>query len=140
MPTLRPRLKLWSIRNKGRNFQIDFNMLQILPEIPASFFANCKKMKRRFLSTRAALFSIFGRTQFFIFLFFEHKKASPQNIVSTHTSSTPHMVNFQIVLKETRPMHSSCGLLYFITAWILLIRFAARLVPSENLIVFLLKN
>jgi len=75
---------------------------------------------------------------FLYFYSFEHKKASPQNIVSTQPSSTPHMVNFSVNLKEIRPMHSFRRLLYFITAWILLIRLAALLVPSENLIVFLL--
>jgi len=115
-------------------------MLQILPVITTSVFAICKKLRRRLPGTPADFFSIFAEYSFLNFYSFEHKQPFPQNVVSTPNSSTPHMVNFWVVLKETRPLYFSRRLFYFITAWILLIRFAARLVSSENLIVFLLEN
>ena len=68
------------------------------------------------------------------------KKASPQNVVLTLTSITPHIVNFLSALKGERSRHPSHRLVYFITAWILLFWIATLLVPSENLNVFLFKN
>lgn len=137
---LRPKLNLRSNRSRGRNFRINFNMLQIFPALTTLFFAICKKLGRRVPGTRSVLFPFYSEFIFLYFYSFDLQKASLQNVVSTQPSSTPHMVNFLSALQETRPMHSSRRLLYFITAWILLIRFAARLVPSGNLIVFLLKN
>ena len=140
MSTLRPKPNLRPIRDRGRNFRIDFNMLQILAAIAVSFFAICKKWSGDYRAHMQPYFPFLGEHSFLYFYSFEHKKASPQNIVSTQPSSTPHMVNFWGVLKETRPMHSFSVQSYLSTAWILLIRFSTRLVPSEILIVFLLKK
>jgi len=54
--------------------------------------------------TCSLIFRFWSDTIFLYFYSFEHKKASPQNIVSSHTSSTPHMVNFLESLKEIQPM------------------------------------
>jgi hypothetical protein len=85
MPTLRPKLNLRPIRDRGRNFRIDFNMLQILPAIAALYFAICKKTKQRLLGTHAALFSIFGRTQFFYIFILLSIKKPPHKILYRRT-------------------------------------------------------
>jgi hypothetical protein len=84
-------------------------------------------------------FPFFAKHNFLWFYSFEHKKASPQNVVSTHTSNIPHMVNFFSLLIETSQIQFFGRLFDFITAWILLFRFTARLVPPKIRLNFNLK-
>jgi len=53
----------------GSNFQIDFDMLQIIPVVADSSIAFCKKKKRQLSGTHAPMFSISACIQIFALLY-----------------------------------------------------------------------
>jgi len=131
MPILKRQLDLRPISSDSRNLQIDFKILKILPVMAALFYAICKKSSGHCRAHMRSYLPFLGEHNFLWFYSFRPQKTSPQNIVSTHTSNTLHMVNFLALLKETCQIQFSGRLFDYITAWILLFRFAAPLVPSK---------
>ena len=139
MPILKRQLNLRPVSSGGRNFLIDFKLLPILPIMAVVFYAICKKSSGRYRAHMRPDFSFFAGHNFLWFYSFEYKNAPPQNVVSTHTSNIPHMVNFLSLLKEKFQIQFSGRLFDFIAAWILLFRFTARLLPSKTWLGFNLK-
>jgi len=94
MPILKCQLILRLISSGGRNLLIDFNLLPILPAMATVFYAICKKSSGHYRFTCCLISQFLPTTLFYDFILLRIKKASPQNIVLTHTSNIPHMVIF----------------------------------------------